>query len=99
MKPKQSDDAWDAIKATPASNADMRARANLMIAIHTAVQSWDVTQATAAKRLGLTQSQMNDFMRGRIGKFSLEALTNLAYGAGLSLQFTFEKPSDQTPNQ
>lgn len=99
MKKKQSDAAWDAIKAKPDSEADIRARANLMIAIHTAVRSWEITQAAAAKRLGLTQPRMNDLMRGRVGKFSLEALINLAYRAGLSLQFNLKKPPDQTPNQ
>lgn len=86
MKVERFDDVWDAIEATPAKAANMRARADLMIAIHKAVDAWDVTQAAAAKRLGLTQPRMNDLMRGRISKFSLDALINLAAEAGLAVR-------------
>jgi predicted XRE-type DNA-binding protein len=86
MKTERFDDVWDAIEATPAKAANMRVRADLMIAIHKAVNAWDVTQAAAAKRLGLTQPRMNDLMRGRISKFSLDALVNVAGGAGLAVR-------------
>jgi predicted XRE-type DNA-binding protein len=57
-----------------------------MIAIEKTVEAWDVTQRIAAKRLGLTQPRMNDLMRGRISKFSLDALMNLAAKAGLTVR-------------
>jgi predicted XRE-type DNA-binding protein len=57
-----------------------------MIALRRAVESWELTQAAAAKRLGTTQPRLNDLLRGRIGKFSLDALVLLATRAGLSLQ-------------
>jgi predicted XRE-type DNA-binding protein len=91
MKMKQFDDVWDAIETTPAKAANMRARADLMIAIHKAVESWDVTQAVAAKRLGLTQPRMNDLLRGRISKFNLEALIEIASKAGLSVRVQIRK--------
>jgi predicted XRE-type DNA-binding protein len=86
MKMERYQDVWDAIEATPAKAANMRARADLMIAIQRAVAAWDVTQAVAARRLGLTQPRMNDLMRGRISKFSLDALMNLAAKAGLAVR-------------
>ena len=86
MKIERFDDVWDAIEATPAKAANMRARADLMIAIREAVDGWGVTQAAAAKRLGLTQPRMNDLIRGRIGKFSLDALINVAPEAGLTVR-------------
>jgi len=64
----------------------MKARAEMMIAIRESVAAWGITQATAAKRLGLTQPRMNDLLRGRINKFSLDALINLATRAGLSVR-------------
>jgi predicted XRE-type DNA-binding protein len=85
-KIERFDDVWDAIEDTPAKAANMRARADLMIAIHKTVERWGVTQAVAAKRLGLTQPRMNDLMRGRISKFSLDALMNLAAEAGLAVR-------------
>jgi predicted XRE-type DNA-binding protein len=91
MKMQKFDDVWDAIEATPAKAANMRARSDLMIALHKTVKAWGVTQATAAKRLGLTQPRMNDLMRGRINKFSLDALINLASEAGLSVRVQVRK--------
>jgi len=64
-----------------------------MLAIRDTVESWNVTQATAAKRLGLTQPRMNDLVRGRIVKFSLDALINLATRAGLSIRVEVIRPA------
>ena len=86
MKVESFNDVWDAIEDSPAKAAQMRARAQLMMAIQKTVDAWDVTQAAAAKRLRLTQPRMNDLMRGRIDKFSLDALMNLAIKAGLSVR-------------
>ena len=43
-------------------------------------------QAEAAKRLGLTQPRLNDLLRGRVDKFSLDALVNIAPRAGIRVQ-------------
>ena len=56
-----------------------------MIAISEAVASWGVTQTDAARRLGVTQPRLNDLVRGRVGKFSLDALVALAARAGLAV--------------
>jgi predicted XRE-type DNA-binding protein len=77
---------WDAIEPTRAQAASMKARAETMIAIHEAVAAWGVTHAQAAKRLGLTRPRLNDLLRGRINKFSLDALIDLATRAGLSIR-------------
>jgi len=36
--------------------------------------------------LGITQPRLNDLLRGRIDKFSLDALVDLAANAGLSVK-------------
>jgi predicted XRE-type DNA-binding protein len=77
---------WDAIEDTAAEAANMRARSELMIAVRGKVESWKVSQTEAARRLGLTQPRLNDLIRGRIDKFSLDALINLARPAGLTVQ-------------
>lgn len=86
MKKQRFASVWDAIEPSQAAAANMKARAELMIAIREAVSAWKVTQAAAAKKLGLTQPRMNDLLRGRINKFSLDALINLATRAGLSVR-------------
>jgi predicted XRE-type DNA-binding protein len=85
MTKHRFDSVWDALENTPADAANMQARADIMIAIRDVIDRWDVTQAQAAKRLGVTQPRMNDLLRGRIDKFSLDALINLAMAAGLTV--------------
>jgi predicted XRE-type DNA-binding protein len=82
----------DAIEASPAAAAIMKTRAELMIALRKAIEGWETSQATAAKRLGLTQPRLNDLLRGRINKFSLDALVTLATKAGLSVRVKIMRP-------
>jgi predicted XRE-type DNA-binding protein len=77
---------WDAVEDTAAQTANMRARSELMIAVRSKIESWKVSQTEAARRLGLTQPRLNDLLRGRIDKFSLDALINLAGPAGLAVR-------------
>lgn len=93
MKRQRFRSVWDAIKSSPAQAANMRARSEMMLAIRNTVETWQVTQAAAAKRLGLTQPRMNDLVRGRIDKFSLDALINLASRAGLSIRVEIVRPA------
>lgn len=93
MTEARFDNVWDALEATPAEAANMKARSDLMIAIREVVDRWQLTQADAAKRLGVTQPRMNDLLRGRIDKFSLDALTILAIEAGLVVEWRIRKPA------
>ena len=77
---------WEALEETPGEAANMRLRSELAIAVRGAVEGWQVTQAQAASRLGVTQPRLNDLLRGRIGRFSLDALVGLAERAGLAVR-------------
>lgn len=76
---------WDALEDTAAEAANMRARSELMIALRGKIERWHLSQTEAARRLGVTQPRLNDLMRGRLDKFSLDALINLATQAGLAV--------------
>jgi predicted XRE-type DNA-binding protein len=91
MKSKAYQSVWDAIEPSRAEAENMKARSHLLMAIQQTVEGWDVTQAAAAKRLGLTQPRMNDLIRGRISKFSLDALIKLASEAGLKVRLQIRK--------
>ena len=80
------DDVFDALADTPAEAANLKARAELVSALRLRVRSWEVTQEAAAARLGITRPRLNDLMRGKLGKFSLDALVNLTAAAGLTLE-------------
>jgi predicted XRE-type DNA-binding protein len=77
---------WDALADSPEQAANLRARAELMDAIAAYVRRQGWTQAEAARRCGVTQPRMNDLLRGRISRFSLDALLNIATAAGLRVQ-------------
>lgn len=91
MDDQQFANVWDAVEQNPGEAAVMKARSGLIIAIQEAVAGWKLTQAEAAKRLGVTQPRMNDLLRGRIDKFSLDALMILASSAGLTVEWRIAK--------
>lgn len=74
MKKRTFASVWDAIEDTREAAANMRVRADLMIEVQRYVKGSKLTQAEAAKRLGITQPRLNDLLRGRIDKFSVDAL-------------------------
>ncbi len=86
MKHQDYANVWDALSDTPEESAKMTMRSNLLIALEQKVKSWEVTQAEAARRLGVTQPRLNDLLRGKIDKFSLDKLINLAIHAGISVR-------------
>ena len=93
MKKQKFDSVWDAIEPSREQAANMKARAEMMIAIRETVDTWGLTQAATAKRLGLTQPRLNDLLRGRINKFSLDALMNVATAAGLAVRVEVVRPA------
>jgi predicted XRE-type DNA-binding protein len=91
MEIQTFDSVWDAIEDTPQEAANMRLRSELMIAVEQEVRSWGLTQAKASMRLGVTQPRLNDLLRGKIDKFSLDALVELSARAGLAVKLGVEK--------
>ena len=84
-------DVWDALEDTPQAAANMRLRSEVLIAVEQEVRSWGVTQSKAADRLGVTQPRLNDLLRGKIDKFSLDALVELSVKAGLAVHLDVAK--------
>ena len=81
-KPETHTSDWDAIADTPEQAANLRARAELMHKIEARLKKHDWTQAEAASRCGVTQPRINDLLRGRLSRFSLDALVNIATALG-----------------
>lgn len=76
------DSIWDAIADTPGQAANLRARAELMRQIAALVKKQGWTQSEAAEHCGVTQPRINDLLRGRVSRFSLDALVNLSTALG-----------------
>ena len=66
-------------------------RTDLMIKIEQLIQKSGLIQSEAAKVLGITQPRINDMLKGRIEKFSLNALVNMVARAGMEVKMTIRK--------
>ena len=81
---------WDALADTPEQAANLRARAELMQQIAAIVSESGWTQVEAAKHCGVTQPHINDLLRGRVSRFSLDALVNIATAIGRRVHVELE---------
>ena len=89
-KAKTYASVWDAIADTPEEAANLRARAELMQKIAALLKQREWTQAEAASRCGVTQPRINDLLRGRVSRFSLDALVNIATALGCRVRVDLE---------
>ena len=82
---KQFDSVWEALEDTSEAAENMRMRSALMMAISTQLAQSNGTQSVKAGQLGIAQPRLNDLLAGKINKFSLDALVNIAVRAGLEV--------------
>ncbi|MGD0913937.1 MAG: XRE family transcriptional regulator [Terracidiphilus sp.] len=81
---------WDAIAETPEEAANLTVRSDLMDEIEAIIKASGWTQKEAAKRCGVSQPRINDLLRGRISRFSLDALVNIASALGRKVRVSLE---------
>ncbi|RMP67205.1 helix-turn-helix domain-containing protein [Pseudomonas syringae group genomosp. 3] len=77
---------WDALVDTPEEVENLRVRSELIIALTSVIKGWNIPQREAAARLHVTQPRLNDLLKGKIDKFSLDALVNMLTGANLKIE-------------
>jgi predicted XRE-type DNA-binding protein len=82
---------WDALEDTAHDAANMKSRSYLIMAIREVVETWALTQAQASARAGITQPRLNDLLKGRIDRFSLDALVVLADNVGLNVELSVNR--------
>jgi predicted XRE-type DNA-binding protein len=81
---------WDALADTPTEAAKLRIRADLMRQITALIEARAWTQAEAAQHCGVTQPRINDLLRGRVSRFSIDALVNIATALGQRVNLELE---------
>jgi predicted XRE-type DNA-binding protein len=86
MANERSNSVWDALVDSPEEAENLRVRSKLMRAISRTVKSWEISQKEAAERLHVTQPRLNDLLKGKIDKFSLDALVNMLANADLEIE-------------
>ena len=87
---EQFESVWDAVADSPEEAANLRVRSDLMDQIESLIKKNGWTQANAAKRCGVSQPRINDLLRGRISRFSLDALVNIAARLGRKVTVQLE---------
>lgn len=65
--------------------AHLLIRADLMIQLESILKTRRLTQAKAAKLLGVSQPRVSDLVRGRIDLFSIDTLVDMLARLGLSV--------------
>ncbi len=70
----------------PHEAAVLLLRAELTEALRQWMESEGLTQAQAAKRLGITQPRVSEIMRGKIELMSLDYMVGLCAKAGVSVE-------------
>jgi len=81
------DSIWEAMGMSPAQAAYYEGRAQLVLQIRECLRKKKWTQERAAKACGVSQPRINDLMRGKIEKFSIDALVKVAAHLGLRASF------------
>jgi predicted XRE-type DNA-binding protein len=93
MTTQRFEHIWDAIENDPKVAASLRARADLMIEITELIRRQRMTQSQAATMLGVTQPRISNLVHGKIDRFSLDMLMDMAVAAGLSPRLVLTRGS------
>ena len=70
---------------------NLKLRSELMIAVKLWVEDSGLTQANAAKQLKTTQPRLNDLLKGRYEKFTIDRLVKMLDAAGLHVSVSVSK--------
>ncbi len=85
MTAKAVNSVWDALEDNPSLAANLKLRSSLMMKIAEYVEESGLTQVEAARRLGTTQPRLNDVLKGRIDKCTVDRLVNMLTEVGYSV--------------
>jgi len=84
---KSSGNVFRDLGYSPEDADNLRVRSELMISLTRLIESRGLTQAQAAKLLGVSQPRISDLMRGKIQLFSVDGLIEMLGHAGAQVTF------------
>ncbi len=82
---------WDAVADDPVEAANLKLRSQLMDALESYIGREEITQTEAAMRFGVPRSRVSELVNGRISKFTIDKLVNMASRVGLTTRITVER--------
>ncbi len=85
IKSLQFESVWDALEEDPVRIQNLKLRSALLIEITEAIRSMGLTQAKAAEILCVNQPRVSALLQGKISKFRLDSLVDMAHRLGLNV--------------
>jgi len=74
-------------------SANLKLRADLIIALSKVIKARRLTQAKAAALFGVTQPRVSDLLRGKIDRFSVDTLVAMLGHAGAKVKLVIRPKS------
>jgi len=81
----QFESVWNALEDDPVRVQNLKLRSALLIEITEKLRSLDLTQAKATEILCITQPRVSALLQGKISKFRLDSLVDMAHRLGLNV--------------
>ena len=91
IRQRSRHDVFTDLGFPPPEAENLRIRSAMMRALVASIRKEELTQAQAAKRLGVTQPRISDLMRGKIHLFSIDNLVVLLAAAGLRVDLKVKR--------
>lgn len=82
---QQYKSVWDALEEDPIRVQNLKLRSAAMIEITEKIRAMGLTQAEAAKLLGISQPRVSVLIQGKIDRFRLDSLVDFAHRLGLKV--------------
>lgn len=83
---ESSGDVFQDLGFSPGESEKLRIKAKLMATIETFIVEKKLTQAEAAELMGVSRPRVSDVVRGRIEKFTIDALVDMLTKAGFQIE-------------
>lgn len=82
QKIQEYQNVWDVIEDDSIQAANLKLRSQLMMEVTEYVRQSGLTQTDAAAALGISQPRLNDVLKGKIEKCTVDRLVNMLAAIG-----------------
>ena len=82
---QQFESVWDALEKDPVRFQNLKLRSKILIEITEKLRLMDMTQAQVAEILCINQPRVSALLQGKISKFRLDSLVDMAHRLGLNV--------------
>jgi predicted XRE-type DNA-binding protein len=76
---------WEALEEDPVRVQNLKLRSEILIEITEKIRAIGLTQAKAAEILRINQPRVSALLQGKINKFRLDSLVDMAHRLGLNV--------------